>query len=113
MERTVRIGNIDVNMKATANTPRFYRMEFGKDMIVELQKFMNHVDDEGRIIGNFDFSVIENLAFIMQKQADGVKDIDAFLDQFEIDDVYESTAEIISLWTDSKKTTSTAKKKEN
>ena len=113
MERTVRIGNIDVNMKATANTPRFYRMEFGKDMIVELQKFMNHVDDEGRIIGNFDFSVIENLAFIMQKQADGLNDIEAFLDQFEIDDVYESTAEIISLWTDSKKTTSTAKKKES
>lgn len=113
MERTVRIGKIDVNMKATANTPRFYRMEFGKDMIVELQKFMNHVDDNGRIIGNFDFSVIENLAFIMQKQADGLNDIDAFLDQFEIDDVYESTAEIISLWTDSKKTTSTAKKKES
>lgn len=113
MERTVRIGNIDVNMKATANTPRFYRMEFGKDMIVELQKFMNHVDDEGRIIGNFDFSVIENLAFIMQKQADGLNDIEAFLDQFEMDDVYEATAEIISLWTDSKKTTSTAKKKEN
>ena len=111
MERTVRIGNIDVNMKATANTPRFYRMEFGKDMIVELQKFMNHVDDEGRIVGDFDFSVIENLAFIMQKQADGMNDIEAFLDQFEIDDVYEATAEIISLWTDSKKTTSTAKKK--
>ena len=113
MERTVRIGNIDVNMKANANTPRLYRMEFNRDLIVDLQKFMNHVDDEGRIIGNFDFSVIENLAFIMQKQADGLNDIEAFLDQFEIDDVYEATAEIISLWTDSKKTTSTAKKKES
>lgn len=114
MERTVNIGNIEIPMKVNANTPRLYREEFGKDLIVDLQKFMNHIDKTGAIKGDFDFSVIENMAFIMQKQAGGMKTIEEFLDQFEgIDDVYTAMADIIGLWNLSKRNTSEAKKKPN
>lgn len=113
MEKTVNIGNKEIPMKVNANTPRMYREEFGKDMIVDLQKFMNHIDKTGAIKGDFDFSVIENMAFVMQKQAGGCKTIEEFLDQFEIDDVYTAMADIIGLWNLSKRTTSEAKKKAN
>ncbi len=114
MEKTVNIGNIEVLMKVNANTPRLYREEFGRDLIIDLKKFMSHIDKQGRINGEFDFSTIENMAFIMQKQANGCKTIDEFLDQFEgIDDLYEAMADIIGLWNLSKKNTSEAKKKEN
>lgn len=111
MERTINIGEKDILMRANANTPRLYREEFGRDLIVDLQKFMAHIDKSGAIKGDFDFSVVENMAYIMQKQAGGINAINEFLEQFEIDDVYEAMADIIGLWNLSKKTTSEAKKK--
>lgn len=115
MEKTITIGDKEINMKVNANTPARYREEFGKDLIVELHKFMNHIDKSGNLTGDFDFGVVERLAYTMSKQGGSeAKNIDEFLDQFEgIDDVYLAMGDIIGLWTDSKKSSSVPKKKVN
>lgn len=111
MERTIQIGTIEVPMKATANTPRLYRDTFGKDLIVEMQKLFNHITPTGDLQGDFDFGVIERLAYIMARQSDReLGTMDDWLDQFGMDDVYGAMSEIVKLWADSKNTTSTPKK---
>ena len=63
MEGTVKIGGHEVKMRASAATPVFYRKKFGRDCIVDLSPFM-----AGQEMA--DFSVFENLAYIMAKRAD-------------------------------------------
>lgn len=111
MERVIQIGTQEVPMKATANTPRVYRETFGKDLIVEMQKLFNHINGKGELQGDFDFGVIERLAYTMAKQANReLGTIDDWLDQFGMDDVYGAMAQIVNLWAESKQTTSEAKK---
>lgn len=111
MERTVMIGNVEVPMKATANTPRLYRDMYGKDLIVEMQSLFKHIGKNGELQGDFDFGVIERLGYVMAYQRDReIGTMEEWLDQFGMDDVYGSMSEIVKLWADSKNTTSTPKK---
>ena len=94
MEGTVKIGGHEVKMRASAATPVFYRKKFGRDCIVDLSPFM-----AGKEMA--DFSVFENLAYIMAKRADpeGVPDDPIeWLDQFEMFSIYEVLPEILELW---------------
>lgn len=113
MIEKIRIGNNEVTMKVTANTPRKYREIFGKDLFVDLQKFMAHINSKGELTSGFDFGVVERLGYTMALQADGtIGTIDDWLDGFEgIDDVYGAMGEIIGLWNKSKTTTAEPKKK--
>lgn len=111
MERTVKVGTIEVPMKATANTPRLYRDMFGKDLIVEMQSLFKHIGKNGELQGDFDFGVIERLGYVMAYQSDReLGTMDEWLDQFGMDDVYGAMSEIVKLWADSKNGTSTPKK---
>lgn len=111
MEKVVKIGTIEVPMKATANTPRLYRDMFGKDLIVEMQSLFKHIGKNGELQGDFDFGVIERLGYIMAYQSDReLGTMDEWLDQFGMDDVYGAMSEIVKLWAESKNSTSTAKK---
>lgn len=109
MEKIVKIGNQEVALKATANTPKRYRDTFNKDLIVELQKLYAHVDQEtGTFIGEVNLEVVENLAYIMAKQANNkIKSIDDWLDDFEATDIYNSLPAILGVWASSTETLST------
>ena len=66
MEKTITIGNREITMKATANTPKRYRNEFNKDLLIELQNLFNHLDKKtGEFVGQVDLSLVENLAYII------------------------------------------------
>lgn len=112
MEKTIKIGTQEVTMRATANTPKRYRHEFNADLLLELNKLYKQTNKEtGAINDGTDLSVIENLAYIMAKQADPtIGTQDDWLDQFEPLDIYEAMREIMSIWTASTQTTATSKK---
>lgn len=112
MEKTIKIGNKEVKMKATASTPKRYRNMFNRDLLVELQKIASHIDvNTGAFIGEVDFDVVENLAYIMAKQADdGIAEIEDWLDMFEPTDVYNAIPQILSVWNNSQETLSTPKR---
>lgn len=112
MEETVRIGNKEIVMRANANTPRKYRETFNRDLISEFATLLKHIDKTGALKGDFDFSIIENLAYIMAKQHDNsIGTIDDFLEQFEgIDDIYLAMGDIVGLWEKSKQAMSEPKK---
>ena len=113
MEKTIKIGEYDIVMKATANTPKRYRNEFNKDLLLELQKLFSHLDfDTGEFKGEVDLSLVENLAYIMAKQADPeIGTQDDFLDRFEVADIYNAMPDILGVWSVSSETLSNSKKK--
>lgn len=107
MERQVKIGNQEVTMRVNGNTPRLYREVFGQDLLTTIQKVLSKENDDAGAM-----EVTENLAYIMSKQADSsIGTIEEWLDQFEMLDIYNASAEIIALWANNQKTTSQAKKK--
>ena len=112
MEKTIKIGTQEVTLKATANTPKRYRHEFNADLLLELNKIYKSTDRKtGVIAEGTDLSVIENLAYIMAKQANPeITSQDDWLDQFEPLDIYSSMREIIGFWTASTQTITTSKK---
>lgn len=113
MEQAIRIGQKEVNMKVTANTPRLYREMFGKDLIVEMQGLLNHIGSKGEVTKGFDFGVVERLAYTMAYQYDRtIGSIDEWLDGFDgIEDMYLAMSDILKVWNSSKTTTSEPKKK--
>lgn len=115
MEEIVKIGDLDIGMRVNGNTPRLYREIFGRDLMVDFSALIKHVDRKsGALMGDFDFSTVENLAFTMAKQYDpSLTNISDWLEQFGIDDLYLSMAQIVGLWEKSKRTTSEPKKNIN
>lgn len=115
MEEKITIGNIEVMLKCNGNTPRKYRETFGRDLMVDFSNFTRHLNRKaGTITGDADFSVVENMVYIMAKQYDEtIGTIDEWLEQFGIDDIYQSMNKIFGVWEKSKQTTSTPKKNIN
>lgn len=112
MEKTIKIGDYDVTLKATANTPKRYRNIFNKDLIAEMQKLYLHMDMKtGRFKDGADFEVVENLAYIMAKQYDdSIGTQEEWLDNFGIADIYYAMPQILTLWGESQQTMSTPTK---
>ena len=107
MTKTVMIGGKEVKMQASAATPVFYRRKFGKDMLVQIAPMMAGKEMD-------DYSVFENMAYIMAKRADDSipDDVVEWLEQFDSAmAIYDASAEIMAVWLASQKTTSTSKKK--
>ena len=112
MEKTIKIGDIDVTLKATGNTPKRYREMFNKDLLVEYQKLIRNIDSNGDFSDNADLGVIDRLAYTMAKQYDNtIGDLEEWLDQFGVMDIYNSLAQILSVWQTSSETLSESKKK--
>ena len=118
MERIIEIGGKEVRMRASALIPRLYRATFGRDMIVDMRKlvkaFVDVSNDEDKQFDVLDLTIFENVAWAMAKQGD--PDIpnnpDEWLDSIDgMFDIYEILPEIIELWVDTNKTTSSPKKK--
>lgn len=99
MERVVDINGIQVPFKATASTTRKYRQQFGRDLLIDMQKIIQSIDD-GRTLSAGDLEAFENVAYTMAKQADPTitADPDEWLDQFDMFSVYEILPQLIELW---------------
>lgn len=121
MRKTINIDGKAVEFKASAAVPRMYRIKFGKDLFVDLQKLANSVDKNGAAEGKEeseipidDLSTFENIAYIMAKHAspqDVPNDINEWLERFDTFSIYQVLPEIMQLWNLNEATSSTAKKK--
>ncbi len=110
---------IDVQLKATANIPRMYRIWFRRDIIQdmqELKKAAEKAEKEGEEYSIENLSIFENVAYCMARLADldnTPHTIDEWLDQFSTFSIYEVLPQILELWEINLETNSESKKKPN
>ena len=104
LEKTVKIGDIDVKFRSSASVPRLYRIKFGRDIFKDLSKleksYKEKADEDGSSMEIEDLEIFENVAYIMAFHADPTipKTIDEWLEQFEMFSIYEILPEILELW---------------
>jgi len=117
MDKIIDIDNKEVKFRATARTPRLYRVITGRDMIRDMNRLKKNYenkqknDDDLDII---DLQIFEDVAFVMAKHANPdieQKTPDDWLDTFNMFSVYVVLPQIIELWNMNTRTTSEAKKK--
>jgi hypothetical protein len=117
MDKIVKIGDKEVKFRATARTPRLYRVLIGRDMIQDMNKLMKAYrrkkedDDELDIL---DLQIFEDVAYVMARHANPdmeEKTADEWLDTFDMFSIYEVLPHILELWALNTKQTSKAKKK--
>lgn len=136
MRRTITISGIQCEMKSSAAIPRMYRLKFGRDIFVDMQKIAKQVEVQNKLKEElrkqaeengeeFDESefesslpvesleIFENIAFLMHKHGDPSqpKEIDEWLDQFDMFDIYKVFPEILKMWNVENKQMSTPKKR--
>lgn len=121
MIKNIVVGNKTVKMKATAGTPRLYRITFKRDIFKDMEQLQKSFKGNEQMPIE-DLTVFENVAYIMAKQADyddsgarlyNVPDTaDEWLDGFDgIFSIYEALPQILELWGDNIVTMSESKKK--
>ena len=117
MDKIVKIDGKDIKFRATARTPRLYRVLIGRDMIQDMNKLMKAYerkkknDDDLDII---DLQIFEDVAYAMARHANPdmeEKTADEWLDTFDMFSIYEVLPHILELWAINTKQTSTSKKK--
>lgn len=136
MRRTITISGIQCEMKSSAAIPRMYRLKFGRDIFVDMQKIAKQIEVQNKLKEElrkqaeengeeFDESkfesglpvesleIFENIAFLMHKHGDPSqpKEIDEWLDQFDMFDIYKVFPEILEMWNIENKQMSTPKKR--
>ena len=116
--REIQVGRTTVPMRASALIPRLYRVKFGRDMIrdmTRLQKNMNEAKDDPEVnLDAADLTIFENIAWMMARHADPSvpSEPDEWLDSLDgVLSIYEALPQIIALWSDNIKTTSSLRKK--
>lgn len=135
MRKTITINGAAVEFKSSAAIPRMYRLKFGRDIFVDMNRLKKQVDAQNRAkqaakkeaekngeefdeesfesslpIGSLE--MFENIAFLMSKHADPEQpsEIEAWLDQFETFDIYQVLPEILEMWNLENETRSKQKK---
>ena len=117
MDKIIKIDGKEVKFRATARTPRLYRVLLGRDMIQDMNKLMKAYerkkknDDDLDII---DLQIFEDVAYAMARHANPdmeEKTADEWLDTFDMFSIYEVLPHILELWALNTKQTSSPKKK--
>lgn len=117
MDKIISIDGKEVKFRATARTPRLYRVLIGRDMIQDMNKLMKAYerkkkdDDDLDII---DLQIFEDVAYAMARHANPdmeEKTADEWLDKFDMFSIYEVLPHILELWALNTKQTSRPKKK--
>lgn len=115
MEKIVLIDGKEVKMRITARTLPEYREAFGKDLLSELNRC-----SDGITTGTADYSVFENLAWLMAKKAGEEvhadlppkQAVEEWLDEFDsVLAIVNAIPDIMELWGMANETTSRARKK--
>lgn len=127
--RTIRVGELEIPMRASALVPRLYRAKFGRDMMRDLLALSGKIkkaaksdnaDGDDNADGSdsgfdqIDLTIFENVAWILAKHADPAvpSEPDDWLDSIpSILSIYEALPQILALWSDNLKTTSLPRKK--
>ena len=98
MKKTINIAGIDVVFKASGSTTLAYRRLFNSDIFKDIKKVQPQAES-----GEMDAEALEiflRIAYTMAKQGDPTitDDIEEWLDQFEMFDIYYVLPEIMELW---------------
>lgn len=135
MVKVIEIDGKKLTFKSSAAIPRIYRLKFKRDIFVDLNKIKKAVDAQRKLAkekaedsGNEDaveneevlesslppetLDMFENIAFLMNRHGDPSQpnNIDDWLDQFEMFDIYKVLPEILDLWGEENLTSSSLKK---
>lgn len=120
MRKTIVIDGKECEFKSSAAIPRMYRLKFNRDIFVDLAKLDSDVKKSEKIkeasgesvLPIKSLEVFENVAFLMHKHGDPSqpKDIDEWLEQFEMFDIYDVLPQIMEMWQIETEQKSVAKK---
>lgn len=103
LTKTIEIDGRPVTFRASAAIPRMYRIKFGRDILVDLQKLQRAYlknQAEGTEFDGVSLEIFENVAYIMAKHGDtgAPSDIETWLDEFNVFSIYEILPVILELW---------------
>ena len=102
--KKIEIDCQEVEFRASAATPRQYRMKFGRDIYQDLRQLESSVGENSEDASNLDMfslELFENLAWLFAYSAnpntvpDNPED---FLDQFNTFSIYQILPQLIELW---------------
>lgn len=122
MDKVIRIDDRDVEFRATARTPRLYRVITGRDMILDMNKLSKSFKNvkksaeknEEVSLSTEDLLIFEDTAYVMARHANPnmeEKTADEWLDGFNMFSIYEVLPKLLELWGENQRTTSVPKKK--
>lgn len=119
MDKIITIDGKNIKFRATARTPRLYRMLTQRDLIRDFNNLSIHYQnvmdsDEEQFLSVDDLVIFENAAYVMAKHADPdmlYKSADEWLDSFEMFSIWEILPQLLDLWRLNNIQTSTPKKK--
>ena len=116
MIKVVKIGDKDVTLKSSAAIPHMYRRKFNRDIFLDmesLQKMLKKSSDNSLEVGVEALEMFESLAWCFTKHADPdvPDDLDIWLEQFELMDIYNIFPTLIDMWVGERASTSKLKKK--
>lgn len=116
--KEIKIGGKDIRLHANGATPLRYKMIFGKDIIVEINRMNKGLIDEGELI-----ELSGQIAFVMNMQAEKTREElskiskDNFIDWLEQFDgamcFADSADQILSIYLGNEKGDSKSKKEED
>ena len=97
LEKTVRVGEVDVKFSQSATIPRLYRIKFKRDIFKDLSKLEKTFKESEGSFEIDDLEIFENVAYIMAYHEDRSipGNIDDWIDQFEMFSIYEILPEIL------------------
>jgi hypothetical protein len=124
MDKIITIDGRDIKFRATARTPRLYRMITNRDMIKDMNFLAKGFNDAKDSKKNEDsmmsklttehLMIFEDSAYVMAKHADPTipeQSADEWLDTFNMFDIYEIFTQLMELWNLNTATTAESKKK--
>lgn len=104
VKKVIDIGGKKVTFRASALVPRLYRHQFRRDILKDMMKLAETVDEndeEASSIPMEDLEVFENVAYMMARHGgdEDVPDtIEEWLDQFDFFGIFEVLPVILELW---------------
>lgn len=111
------IDEVPIKMRASAALIYRYKLEFKKDLLKDVTKLAQEAElaqENAQDINLESLQMFLELAYLMAKSAEPNKpenkNVDTFLDQFNVFSIYTVLPEIIELWGLNMEVTSTSKK---
>ena len=110
MEKLVKLEDKEIGFKCSAGTVRSYRMNFGRDLIIDIANVEKELF-ENKLLGIESAQCAEEIAYTMAKEYDpDLEPIEEWLDQFSPYFIYTVVSEIIYMWAENIKTLNSTKK---
>lgn len=123
MDKTITIDGREIKFRATARTPRLYRMLTNRDMIKDMNilakgfKEAKNNKDNNKVLSNLTtqhLMIFEDAAYVMARHANPdipEQTADEWLDTFDMFDIYTIFPQLFDLWNLNTETTAESKKK--